>query len=128
MLLQLELTPYPDEIRAWAALEAVRVVCDAGRVAPIVAKRDHAMLDRSYTAGLLGHMVSPAEIDGAYTWEVALAAARHMLGLPADACLEIKVVAVKGVFEMVEQHGPGRHVWRRRVAVDLDQWAKAKLA
>lgn len=127
MFLRLEVFPYPEEARALAALEAARVVCEAGGVLPIVAKKDHLLITNPHTTTLPAHMVSDAEIGGAYTWEVALTAARHMLRIATDASLNIEVLTVKGSLSTIEQHGPDRDTWRRSRTADAQRLTDAIL-
>lgn len=121
MFLKLVVLPYPDEISALAALDAAQVVCTACRIAPVIAKRDYRLLIDPNVIGLPAYMISDAEISGAYTWEVALEAARHMLRLPPAYPLDLEVLSTRCTEAVKDQHGPDRYTWRRSKSTALHQ-------
>ena len=123
MFLKLVMEPLPAEAEALAALEAARAVCDASGVPPLIAWRDHVVLQHWYATAHPDGMVSVDEEHASNVWESALGAARYALRLRADVFMDIEVVTFAGMPGLTGQHGPTRYLWRRHWESQLKEWA-----
>lgn len=127
MFLKLVMDPLPPEAEALGALEAAKAVCDASGVPPLLAWRDHVVLQEWNDTPHPDGMVSVDEEHAANVWDSALGAARYALRLRADVSMDIEVVTIGGFPALSEQDGPTRYLWRRHWAWQLQEWAQNTL-